>query len=178
MWNIWEFMFMSTQNGCSPATFLIETESRNTLANSEQNMAEMASDGPIPLPCSFAFPPPSNRNATTPSPCWAPHFMTQERIMFSNPTPSKLRLSAAATMSDDTQSALTPPLHCASIMQPAAPPQVFAFESWTISAPICLNRFTFAEWRKSDLWTCVCVFTCSSSAFPFFTYPYCSLSRT
>jgi len=31
---------MSTQNGCSPATFLIETESRNTSANSEQNMAE------------------------------------------------------------------------------------------------------------------------------------------
>jgi len=37
----------------------------------------------------------------------------------------------------------------------AAPPQVFAFESETISAPICLNRFTFAESRKSDLWTCV-----------------------
>ena len=39
---------MSTQNGCSPATFLIETESRNTSADSEQNMAEMASDGPSP----------------------------------------------------------------------------------------------------------------------------------
>ena len=37
------------------------------------------------------------------------------------------------------------------------PPQVVAFESWTISAPICLNRFTFAESRKFDLWTCVCV---------------------
>ena len=32
--------------------------------------------------------------------------------MFSNPTPSKPRLSPAATMSDDTPSALTPPLHC------------------------------------------------------------------
>jgi len=30
MWNILEFMYMSTQNGCLPATFLIETESRNT----------------------------------------------------------------------------------------------------------------------------------------------------
>ena len=165
---------MSTQNGCSPATFLIETESRNTLANSEQNMVVMASDGPsphspslrlglpapqpsrrhhaqsllgpsfhdprahhvleshprasraslpprrsamsrhrlslcpctaplscslqhliklsfsvldhlcsnlsesfhpIPLPCALAFLPPSNRDTTTLSPCWAPHFM-------------------------------------------------------------------------------------------------------
>ena len=64
---------------------------------------------PIPLPCTLAFPPPSHRDATTPSPCWAPHFMTQERIMFSNPTPSKPRLSPAATMSDATPSALTPP---------------------------------------------------------------------
>jgi len=97
---------------------------------------------PIPLPCALAFLPPSHRDATAPSPCWAPHFKTQERIMFSNPTPSKPRLSPAATMSDATPSALTPPLHCASILQPTAPPQVVAFESWTISAPICLNRFT------------------------------------
>ena len=53
---------------------------------------------PIFLPCAFAFPPPNHRDATTPSPCWAPHFVTQERIMFSNPTPSKPRLSPAATM--------------------------------------------------------------------------------
>jgi len=38
---------------------------------------------------------------------------------------------------------------------------------WTISDPICLNRFTFAESRKPNLWTCVCVFTFSSSAFTF-----------
>jgi len=48
---------------------------------------------PLPLPCALAFPLPIHRDATTPSPCWAPHFMTQERIMFSNPTPSKPRLS-------------------------------------------------------------------------------------
>jgi len=95
--------------------------------------------------------------------------MTQERIMFSfhdprthhvlpphpeqaaPPTPSKLRLSPAATMSDNTLSALTTPLHCASILQPSTPPQVVAFESETISAQICLNRFTFADSRKSDL---------------------------
>jgi len=65
----------------------------------------------------LAFPPPSHRDATTPSPYWAPHFMTQERIMFSNPTLSEPRLSPAATMSDATPSALAPPLHCASILR-------------------------------------------------------------
>ena len=39
---------MSTQNGCSQATFLIETESRNVYSNSKHNMAVMASDGPSP----------------------------------------------------------------------------------------------------------------------------------
>jgi len=84
---------------------------------------------PIPLPCALAFLPPSHQDTTTPSPCWAPHFMTQERIRFTNATPSKPRLSPAATMSDDTLSGLTPPLHCASILQPATPPKVVAFES-------------------------------------------------
>ena len=84
---------------------------------------------PIPLLCALAFPPPSHRDATMPSPCWAPHFMTQERIMFSNPTPSEPHLSLAAMMSNATPSALTPSLHCASILQPAAPPQVVPFES-------------------------------------------------
>jgi len=135
----------------------------------------MANNSPSPhfpslrLPCALAFQPPSHQEATTPSPCWAPHFVTQKRIMFSNPTPSKPLLSSAAKTSDDKLSALTPPLHCASILQPATPPQVVALKSWTISAPICLNRFTFAESRrrKSDLSTCVCVFTFSSSAFAF-----------
>ena len=95
---------------------------------------------PIPLPCALAFPPPSHRNATKPSPCWALHSMAQERIMLSNPTPSKLRLSPAATMSDDTLSALHSALALrASILQPATPPQIVALESLTISAPICLN---------------------------------------
>jgi len=83
---------------------------------------------PIPLPCALAFPPPIHWHATTPSPCWAPHSITQERIMFSNPAPSEPRLSPAATMSDDTLSALTPPLHCASILQPTTPPQVVALD--------------------------------------------------
>jgi len=41
-------MYISLQNGCSPATFLVETESRNTYSNAERNMAEKASDGPSP----------------------------------------------------------------------------------------------------------------------------------
>jgi len=121
---------------------------------------------PIPLPCGLALTPPSHRDASTPSPCWAPHLMSQEHIMFSNPTPStgKPRLSPAATMSDDTLSALTPSLHCTSILHSATPPQFVALESWTISALICVNRFTFAGSQKSDFWTCACVFTFSFRA--------------
>ena len=41
-------MYMSTQKGWLLATFLIETESRKTSANSKQNMAEMASNSNSP----------------------------------------------------------------------------------------------------------------------------------
>ena len=76
-------------------------------------MVVRASDGPTPHSPSLrlglpAPQHPSHRDAT-------PHFMTQERIMFSNTTPSEPRLSPATTMSDATPSSLTPPLHCASI---------------------------------------------------------------
>jgi len=73
-------------------------------------------------------------------------------------------------------SALTLPLHCASILQTATPGLLkshsVAFESQgldhpMIFEPICLNPFALAESRKPDLWTCVCVFTFSSSAFSF-----------
>ena len=57
---------MSTQNACSLATFLIETESRNTKANSTQNMAKMASDGTSPnspsLRLGLPAPKPSRRH--------------------------------------------------------------------------------------------------------------------
>ena len=42
---------------------------------------------PISLPCALDLPSASHRDVTTPSPCWAPQFITQERIVFSNPTP-------------------------------------------------------------------------------------------
>jgi hypothetical protein len=118
---------------------------------------------PIPLPCALALPPPSHRDATSPSPCWASHFMTQRRLMFLNPTPSEPRLSPAATMSDDMLSALTPPLHCASILQPATPPQVVALESWTISIFVSIVSLLLNHGNP----ICVCVFTFSSSAFAF-----------
>ena len=57
---------MSTQNGYLTANFLIETESRNTLANFEQNMVVMASDGPSPhsqsLRLGLPTPQPSRRH--------------------------------------------------------------------------------------------------------------------
>ena len=58
-------MCMSTQDGCSLATFLIETESRNTEA-SKQNMAVMTSNGPPPhflsLRLGLPTPQPSRRH--------------------------------------------------------------------------------------------------------------------
>ena len=118
-----------------------------------QNKVVMASDGPShhfpPLRLGLTAPQPSRRHHA--HSLLRPSSHDPRSLMFSNPTPSEPRLSPAATMSDDILSVLTPPLHCASISQPATSPQVVAFESWTISAPICLNRFTFAESRKPDL---------------------------
>ena len=114
---------------------------------------------PISLPCTLAFPPPSHRDATTPSPCWASHFMTQIRIMSLNPTPSKSRLSPAAIMSDDTLSALTPPLHCTSILQPATMGPSSSCQFWVLDH-LCFNlsqSFHFC-WIK-EIWPlnlCVC----------------------
>jgi len=106
---------------------------------------------PFSLPCALILPPTNHRDATTPIPCWAPHCMTQERLMFTNPTPSEPRFSFAAAMNNSMLSVPTPPLHRASILQPVTPAQVVAFESWTIPVQICLNRFTHAESRKPDL---------------------------
>jgi len=135
---------MSTQNGYSLATFLIETESRNTQVDSKkktwQGWPAMAPHT-IDLPCALALPPPA---IETP-PRSVPAGPTQEGLMFSNLTPSESQLSPAATKSDNMLLAFTPPFHCASILQPSTPRQVFAFKSWTISAPVCLNRFTLAE---------------------------------
>jgi hypothetical protein len=119
----------------------------------KQNMAVMASNGLSPhfpsLRLGLTAPQPSRRHHA--QSLLRPSFHDPRSLMFSNRTPSKPRLSPATTMSDDILSALSSPLHCASISQPVTSPQVFDFESWTISAPICLNRFTFADSRESDL---------------------------
>ena len=97
---------------------------------------------------------------------WVPHFMTRERIMFSNPTPSKPRLSPAATMSDATPSSHTPSLHYASILQPAAPPQVVA-----LSLRPSLLQFVSIDSlllnHENRIFEPVCVFYLSSSVFTF-----------
>ena len=59
-------MYICTQNGCLPATFLIETKNLNTQANSEQPMVVMASNGPSPhfpsLHLGLPAPQPSRRH--------------------------------------------------------------------------------------------------------------------
>jgi len=63
-------------------------------------------------------------------------------------------------------SALALRLHLAAC-NPSSGCRFWLSESWTTSAPICLNRFAFAESRKPDIWTHVLVFTFFSSAFAF-----------
>jgi len=130
----------------------------------------MASDGPSPhspyLHLGHTVPQPSR--AATPNPCWAPHFMTQERLMFSNPTPSEPRLFPAATMSDDMQSALTPPLHCASILQPAAP-ELFTYTFVLQGSPSTSSRQPQTTHVFADSWIgllCHVLHICVAHALP------------
>ena len=61
---------------------------QNPQAISEQNMVVMANDGPSPhspsLRLGIPAPQPSRQHHA--QSLWAPHLMTQERIMFSNTT--------------------------------------------------------------------------------------------
>jgi len=124
---------MSTQIGCSLATFLIETEGRNTNANFKQNMAVMASDGPSPhspsLRLGLPAPQPSRRHHAQSLLGPSFHDPKTHHAFQSRPDQAAPGFSPAATISDDMLWALTLPLHCAPILQPAAPPQVVAFES-------------------------------------------------
>jgi len=124
-------MYTSIQNRCSLATFLIKTEIRNTSAISKQNMAVMASDGPSPhspfLRLGLLAPQPSRCHHD--QSLLGPSFNDPRTHYVLESQPSRPRLSPTTTMSDNTLSALTLPLRCVSILQPATPPQVFAFES-------------------------------------------------
>jgi len=133
-------------------------------------MAEMASDGPSPHSPSLRLGLPA------PQPTRRHHAQSLLGPSFHDPTTSCSRILPRASRASlpprwwamtPHRLSLRPCTAPPSCMQPAAPPQVVAFESWPISAPICLKRFTFAESRKSDLWACVHVFTFSSSAFAF-----------
>ena len=91
----------------------------------------MASDGPSPhspsLHLGLPAPQPSRRHHAQSLLGPSLHDPRTYHVVESHL--EKLRLSPAATMSNNTLSALTPPLHCAPILQPATPPQVVAFES-------------------------------------------------
>ena len=148
---------MSTQNGCSPATFLIETESRNTLANSEQKMVVMASDGPSPhspsLRLGLPAPQPSRRLHAQSLLGPSFHDPRTQHVLESHPE----RATSLSRRDDErchdigSHSALALRLY---LLQPTTPPQDVAFESETISAPICLNCFTpfpfLALWPSRD----------------------------
>jgi len=88
--------------------------------------------------------------------------------MFSNPNSSKPRLSPAATMSDATPSALTPPLRCASILQPATPPQVTTIFNLRPSLLQFVSIVSLWLNHGNLIYEHVCVvLTFSSSAFAF-----------
>ena len=98
---------------------------------------------PLPLPCALALLLTSHQNDTTPSPCWVPHFMTRERNIFSNPTPSEKRLSPAAMVRDDMLSAPLRPrlalcLYLAACNQSSR--CRFPDLDHLSAAPICVNR--------------------------------------
>jgi len=73
---------------------------------------------PIPLPCALAFLPQPSR-----------HHHAQSLLGPSFHDPRTHHVLESHPEQAAPPSALTPPLHCASILQPAAPPQVVAFES-------------------------------------------------
>jgi len=136
---------MSTQNGCSPPTFLIETESRNTQANSEQTMVVMASDGPSPHPPSLRLglpaPQPSRRHHALSLLGHQFHDARTHHVIESHP-----EQAAPLSCRDDerrhaigSHSALALRLHLAACNTSSS----CRFESYTISAPIYLNRFHF-----------------------------------
>jgi len=93
----------------------------------------MASDGPSPhspsLHLDLPAPQPSRRHHAQSLLGPSFHDPRTHHVLESHPEQASRASSPAATMSDDTPSALTLPLHCASILQPAAPPQVVALQS-------------------------------------------------
>jgi len=96
-------------------------------------MAVMASDGPSPNSSSLRFgltaPQPSRRHHVQSLLGPSFHDPRTPHVLESHPERAAPLSRRDDSVSDDMLSALTPPLHCASILQPATLPQVVAFES-------------------------------------------------
>jgi len=121
---------------------------------------------PISLPCALALPRPSHRDTTTPSLYWAPHFMTQERIMFSNP-----RQAAPLSRRDDerrhavgSHSALALRLYLTACNL-SSNCRFWVFDHLCSKLSQSFHFCWITEIRSLNL--CMCVFTFSSSAFAF-----------
>jgi len=164
-------MYISTQNGHSllVATLLVETESRNTKVGFPKDTWQWwqaIAPHPIPLPCALALLSPSHRDAALPSPCWALHFMTQERLMFSNPTrASRASLPPrrwATTCSRLSLNSCPAPLSCS--LQPLVKLSLLRLGPFLLQfvsiVALLLNH-------RNPIFEPVCVFIFSSSAFAF-----------
>jgi len=135
---------MSISNRYSPATSVplskqkaeIHKEIRKTI------MVVIASDSLSPLPPSVrlglaSYQPSKQQHAQ--SLIAGQIFSWPENASCSqNPNLSRPSFFPTAMVSNNVLSAPTPPLHCAPILQPATPPHLVDFESWTISAPIII----------------------------------------
>jgi len=149
---------MSTQNGCSRATCLIETESRNALANSEQNMVVMASDGPSPhspsLRLGLPAPQPSRRHHAQSLLGPSFHDPRTHHVLESHPE----QAAPLSRCDDERWHAIGSHLVLSLHLHLAACSPSSSCGFWVLDH-LCsnLSRFTFAKSQKSDLWTCVCV---------------------
>jgi len=167
--NITEFMYVSTQNACQLATFLIETESWNTSANSNQNMAVICKRWPL-TPFTFLAPWPSRPPAmkTPPHPVPAgPLISWYKNATCSRIPPRASRASLPPRRWATTRCRLslrpcTAPLSCS--LQPllnlsllSLRPSLHQFVS---IVSLLLNH-------RNPIFEPVCIFTFSSSAFAF-----------
>ena len=161
-------MYMSTQNGCSPVTFLIETESRNTWANSEQNMAVIASDDPSPhspsLRLGLPAPQPSRRHHA--QSLLGPSFYDPRthHVLESHPK----RAAPLSRRDDERRHAIDSHSALALRLYLAAWNPSSSCRFWVLDH-LCSNlsqSFHFC-WITKIYWTCVCSFTFSSSSFDF-----------
>jgi len=155
-------MYRSTQNRCSLATFLIETESRITEANSKKHGGDSKRWALTPFPFLAPWPYRPSAIETPPRPVPAGTLISWPENASCSRIPPRASRASLPPRRWATTCCPTVGSHSARALRLylAACNPSSSFCSWvlTISAPICLNRFTFAESRKPNLWSCVCVF--------------------